>query len=292
MRKLAQLQSTRAMRLPPGPNHHLIVAMALVVVVVLFVGMVWVTEGNGKLIIKMGESEVHMDIENTVELQVLLAQLFKDEQRQRETIAILKEFYHLYKRDSLDLIDTFRHEPGDTELSRRLRDLLVALQGPFQQAYHHFYDITQPAIVDALVALGYTHPVAEKLRQLQEQAQGMFEERGIYVTIAFLAEGLVEGNAVVCTGSPYRGRDLLLINPTDLHRTITVFARDASHCITVSASNDDEMFPIRIHLSDAKRLFGDRGLGNAERAILYPSPRGYTVRPQIITAFTAETAQQ
>jgi hypothetical protein len=291
MRKLAHLQSMRAMRRPPALNHHLIVAMALVVVVCLFVGVVWVTERNGKLIIKMGESEVHMDLGKTVELHVLLAQLFKDEQQQRETTALLKELHHLYKRDSLDLIDTFRHEPGDTELSEHLRSLLVALQGPFQRPYHHFYDITQPTIVDALVALGYTHPVAEKLRQLQEQAQGMFEERGVYVTIAFLAEGLVEGNAVVCAGSPYRGRDLLLINPTDPHRAITVFARDASHCIRVPASNDDEMFPIRIHLSDGRRLFGDRGLGDAERAILYPSPRGYTVRPQIITASTAAAQQ-
>jgi hypothetical protein len=81
-----------------------------------------------------------------------------------------------------------------------------------------------------------------------------------------------ERHAVVCVGSSYRGRDLLLINPTAPSRTIAVFARDAAPCITVHDTAEDEVFPIRIHRHDAKKLFGDRILGAEERAILYPSP--------------------
>ena len=175
--------------------------------------------------IKSGSNELRLEFSgNEMELKELIKQIFSDAEQKKATLDMFRDFYNLYERDSVELIDTLRREEGETGLSKSLRELLAELKGPFQRTYHTFYDITRTDTVDALMALGHEHQVSERIRQLQESKEGIFREIGIDADILFSSPTVIsDGNAAVCEGSKYRGHNILFVNKINQGRTITVF---------------------------------------------------------------------
>lgn len=262
----------------------LISALGLIIIVGLFVFTMGERQGAGSLTIKAGKSELVMDFsDNKLNFSELLSVLLKDEKYKSDTLSILRDSYGLYHKDSDLLIDNIRKEPGDSEFSKKMRELLFDSKGPFEQSYHRYFDVSDVRIVGKINSLGYDHKVASRFREERDHARGIFEQRGIKVKIAVRpAEDILDGYAAVCEGSSYRGTDLLLLNPNDTSKTITVFSRNSFSCIKVGNAREDEVILVQINPKDAKNLFGDIIFSSKENAILYPAPKGNTLRPMLV----------
>lgn len=258
-----------------------LVAAVVLAIVSVFFNLMKSHNGDGSLIIKAGDTEINMGFSgNKLELTDLLIRLAQDLQQWNETKAILRESYGLYEIDDSYLVDRLRKEQGATPTAVALRELLSDLKGPFQREYHNFYDVTRTEIVTAINGLDYDHTVAKELRRLRDRATGIFEERGVEVEVSFLTQdGFHDGQAVLCNGSQYRGLDLLLLNPSDLQKIVRVFARNTSPCIKPPNGDVVDLERVQIKPTDGRRLFGNAALKDKIRAILYPVPNGYTVKP-------------
>lgn len=258
-----------------------LVAGVVLAIVSVFFNLMKSHNGDGSLTIKAGDNEFNMDFSgNKLELTELLNKLSQDSHQWNDTKAILRESYGLYEIDDGYLVDRLRKEYGSTLTAVALRELLSDLKGPFQREYHDYYDITQREIVTAINSLDYDHTVAKELRRLRDRKAGIFEERGVEVEVSFLTQdGVSDGQAVLCNGSQYQGLDLLLANPSDLQRIVSVFARNTSPCIKPPNGVIVDLERVQIKPKDGRKLFGNVALNNKARAILYPVPNGYTVKP-------------
>lgn len=258
-----------------------LVAVVILAIVSVFSYLMKSSNGDGSLIIKAGDNEIKMGFSgNKLELTELLIRLSQDFQQWKETKAILRESYGLYEIDGSYLIDRLRKEQGDTSTAVAMRELLSDLKGPFQREFHKFYDVTHLEFVTAINSLEYDHTVAKELRRLRDRATGIFEERGVEVEVSFLTQGgFNDGHAVLCNGSQYRGLDLLLLNPSDLQKIIRVIALDTSLCIKPPNGEVVDLERVQIKPTDGRKLFGNVPLDDKARAILYPVPNGYTVKP-------------
>lgn len=272
-------------------NKPLIIAVSVVIIVGIFMYIMNNRDGSGSLTIKTGENEVTMEFsDNKVNFRDLIEILFNNDKYKKDALAILRDSYDLYYKDSELLVDSIRRESGESKFSQQIRGLLVDLKGPFERKYHNYYDITDVRVVDAISTLGYKHDVAKKLREIKDSAKGIFEQRGIDVDVAFISsDNILNGNAAVCEDSQHRGRDLLLLNPNNLTKTITVFARNRFPCVRKSDGSGWEKPLIQVNLNDGKQLFGNIILGKKENAILYPAPKGYSINPKV--AQTSESQQ-
>lgn len=241
-------------------------------------------QGPGSLTIKAGNSELVVDFEGgKLNFLEVIGTLLENEEYEKTTRAILRDSYGLYHKDSELLVDHFRRTPGDSKLAMMMRDLLIDLKGPFGRSYHTFYDITDTAAVDAIKALDYRHPVALAFRDMADNAEGIFENRAVDAVIDFAPESqLGNGNAAVCRNSRFRGRDLLLLNPENPSRSITVFSRDIFTCITVGPDDMSQTELIQINRNDAEKLFGSQNVEAKEPAILFPASRGYSLGPRLV----------
>ncbi|CAB5135794.1 hypothetical protein D3OALGA1CA_3527 [Olavius algarvensis associated proteobacterium Delta 3] len=134
---------------------------AVLVVVVIFAVIMNERQGAGSLTIKTGESELVMNFaDNKLNFSELISLLLNNKAYRRDTLAILRDSYGLYQKDSDLLVDHIRRESGESSFSQRLREVLVDLRGPFERQFHHYYDITQNEVVDAINSLDYKHEVA------------------------------------------------------------------------------------------------------------------------------------
>ncbi|CAB5133400.1 hypothetical protein D3OALGB2SA_3776 [Olavius algarvensis associated proteobacterium Delta 3] len=264
---------------------------AVLVVVVIFAVIMNERQGAGSLTIKTGESELVMNFaDNKLNFSELISLLLNNKAYRRDTLAILRDSYGLYQKDSDLLVDHIRRESGESSFSQRLREVLVDLRGPFERQFHHYYDITQNEVVDAINSLDYKHEVARRLRELRDSAAGIFEQRGVDVDVAlYSSDKILDGNAAVCEGSKYRGRDLLLLNPYDQTKTISVFARNSFKCIKLSNGAGLEKPLIQINHNDARRLFGDILFSAKHEAVLYPVQSGYSIDPKLVGIPSNET---
>jgi hypothetical protein len=273
-----------------GDRKNVIIALSVVTIVGLFAYVLLKTQKDGTLIIKSGDSEMKMVFSSTnIELRQFMNQLFADELRKKETLAIFRGLYNLYEHNDPHLIFSFRNEGGESGLSQSIRELLFELRGPFQRQYHTYYDIDKISVIDALIALGHEHPVAERLRELRDNYQGMFEERGIEAYVSLDNDGAItDGHAAVCVGSKFRGRDLLILNPTN-EVTISVLVSKSFLCHHNRGNRHsvDEIQVIKINHNDGQKLFAGKKPENEEHVIIYPAPTGYMIKPQIISMMVA-----
>ncbi len=257
---------------------------ALVVIVGMFLFIMNNRSGAGSLTIKTGDSELVLDFsDNKLNFSELIGMLLKGEKYKNDTLSILRDSYGLYSKDSDLLVDYIRRQQGDSGISRKFRELLVDLRGPFHRDYHNYHDITLVEVVDAINSLDYDHEVSVRFRELKDSSSGIFEQRGIDVDVAVIsAEKVLDGNAAVCEGSVYRGRDLLLLNPSDLRKTINVFSRNSFQCIKPSAGIEKGKPLVQINPNDAIKLFGNIIFKAKEQAILYPTQSGYSIAPILV----------
>ncbi len=256
-------------------------AAVLLAIVAMFMNFMHSRNGDGNLVIRSGDNEFQMGFSgNELDLDDLLEKLSQDPRQWNATKAVLRHTYDLYDINDTHLVDRLRKESGDSTTASAIRELLSDLKGPFQRKFHSFYDVTQTEIVTAVQDLDYNHSVAKEFRRLRDQAEGIFEERGIEVEVSFLHEKNVnDEHAILCNGSQYRGLDLLLLNPDDYQKIVKVFARSTGPCIKPPSGTVAGLEQVRIKLKAGRKLFGTIGVQNSARAILYPVRNGYTVKP-------------
>jgi hypothetical protein len=160
---------------------------------------------------------------------------------------------------------------------------------------YHLYEGNSPYLIDALRALPYDHPVIEKLRELSENHAEMFKPMGIPTYIS-LSNHIPIGEAMICAGSKYHRRKLLIINPTNnamievltSHSTPCLQSHMDNICRINDNSNDDKtqetqvkIQRVRINPKKSKELFGDTIPKGPTRACMVPVPEGYSVEPVI-----------
>ncbi len=262
----------------------IIIAILFLIIIGMFFQLMRYRQGAGSLTIKTGNSELKINFaENKLNFSELIRVLLEGENG-KDTLAILRDSYGLYKSDSDLLVDHIRKAEGNSSFSEQLRELLIDLKGPFIRKHHSYYDITKKETVDAINALGYNHKVCKEFRQLQDHFKGIFKPRGLNVSVTFASENQIQhGDAFVCQGSTLRGRSLLLLNQNDLNKTLSVFARDNLICLTTGNENVSPIPIIQITPYDGRKLFGDKVFHPKEKAVLFPSPKGYTIAPIIVS---------
>lgn len=260
-----------------------IYAVVVVAVVGLFI-YAMKNRDSGVLKLKTGNSELAINFsDNKLNLTDLLKTLLTDDKYKKDTLAILADSYGLYQDDSDKLIDEIRRDPGNSDFSNKIRDLLYKREGPFEQKYHHYYDITNPDTVVAINNLGYYSKVATKLRDMKKKSVGIFKPI-VTVNISVSSDNKIpDGKASVCMNSSYRGMNLLLLNPRDRSKTLTVFARNNIACNDSGQHNQKDDNIIKINKHDAKSLFGDIVLSTKEKAILFPTQQGANFKPMVVS---------
>jgi hypothetical protein len=266
------------MPLTADNTKSIVIAVSVVIIVGLFVLVVREKSGDNKLSLMVGDSKLEMTFSgDKIAFQDILGDLFNDERRKKETLALLSGVYSLYKRDSLDLINSYRTEDNNSELSQALRHLLFDLAGPFKRKYHHYYDITQISVIDGLKELPYNHPVLENLRELSDRHEGIFVTVMVSVD-AYIDNTLLNRDATICEGSKYVGRTIALQNPHDPTRVITVSVSDTFPCPVRYRNGqlEERKLLLRINCAAGKQLFGDINPKSPERVEMYPAPEGYT----------------
>jgi hypothetical protein len=256
----------------------------------LFVYVVRERSGDSKLSLMVGDSKLEMAFSgDKIIFQDVVGKLLNDERSKKETLAILNGVYGLYRRDSMDLINSYRMDENDNELSRSIRQLLVDLAGPFKRNFHSYYDITQISVIDGLKELLYDHPVLQELRELSDKHEAMF---AIVIVPAdvYIDNTLSNRNAKICAGDKYFGRTLAIQNRTDPTRVITVSASDTFPCPVRNPNGkpEERKILLRINCAAGRQLFGDINPKNPESVEIYPAPEGYTFPDSQDTLDTSE----
>lgn len=224
------------------------------------------TTQSSNIKINVGENSIEMGFEKDgLTLRQILDALFNDEEKRRETYALLREFNEVYELNDEHLIHRISREPGDTTLADNFRRLLFRLQGPFDRDFHKYYDVEKESVVEAIAGLDYDHKVAKRIRELRNESKGPFEERIKPVRIGILEDGkIATGYAAVCRNGDYFREQIYLFEP-NYEKIIAVNAFEPRPCPRVDATRADTIPPlVRISRADARRLFGDRDLSEVE----------------------------
>jgi hypothetical protein len=269
----------------------IVIAVSVVIVVGLFVYVVRERSGDSKLSLMVGDSKLEMAFSgDKIIFQDVVGKLLNDEHSKKETLAILNGVYGLYRRDSIDLINSYRMDENDNELSRSIRQLLIDLAGPFKRKFHSYYDITQISVIDGLKKLLYDHPVLQELRELSDKHEVMFAIVMIPADV-YIDNTLSNRNAKICKGDKYFGRTIAIQNRADPTRIITVSTSDTFPCpvrIRNNGEPEERKTLLRINCAAGRQLFGDINPKNPESVEIYPSPEGYTFPDSQDTLDTTE----
>jgi hypothetical protein len=198
--------------------------------------------------------------------------IYKDGPSKTQALAILSKYFNLYGRDSSELIDSYRREEPDSQVSNAFRQLFYDLKGPFDRGYHYYYDITKSSIVDAINSLDYKHEVARKFRDVRDKAIGIFQMRSSEADIYFDPDDMLEkGVGVVCVGNELYGRYVLIVNP-DNQKRIRIISTNTQ---TICPGERNTSSLIKISHWDGNDLFCKIDLIGKKRVIMYSAPIGY-----------------
>jgi len=214
--------------------------------------------------------------DNKMDFSDLISRLMQDEENKKNTLAILRDSYGLYEKDSPLLIDEIRRRAGNDDFSKGIRELLVNLAGPFKREYHHYYDITIREIVEAINNLEYEHEVPKEFRELSNKEVGIFKIRPVDVYLTVSAPGKIpDEEAAVCrgVGSDYYRRHLLIIHEDS--PPLLVFANH----FFIDVDGGDKPC-IMINPNAAKKLLGkDAVPGLKYEARIHAARPGYQFNP-------------
>lgn len=149
----------------------------------------------------------------------------------------------------------------------------------------------QVLLEDAIERLDYDHPVAKRLRELQEDAKGPFQERFFEVKVSFTDNPALEnGSAAVCKYSEFYKRRVMIFNKAYQH-PIPVMA---SHSLLLcNPPGTTDVHPIiQIHFNDGKKLYGEITPNKQEDGIAQVVPEfPLPIAPEATRASTNVTRQ-
>jgi hypothetical protein len=271
----------------------IVIAVSVMIIVGLFLYVVQGRSGASKFNIKVGENQLEMDFSgDEITFQNVVGKLLNNEHSRKETLAILNGVYGLYKRDSMDLINSYRIDDNDSELFRSIRQLLIDLSGLFNRKFHSYYDITQISVINGLKELPYDHPVLENLRDLSDKHESIFATVIVPAEI-YIDNTLSNRNAKICEGDKYFGRTIAIQNLADPTRVITVSASDTFPCPvrTNHGKLEERKILLRINCAAGRQLFGEITPKTPESVEIYPAPEGYTFPDSQGTLDTSECSR-
>ena len=244
---------------------HFIYAVLIISIIGVFALLIQEKGRKGSVTIKYRETTVEMHIEDgTTTVKNLLDFLFSEEDRKKETMALLKEFYRVYDIADTALISEIEKQKGSSEISEELRGLLYELRGPFERSLHTFYNIEKPDIVSAIEKLGFEHPVSEGLRSLLNYRKGPFEENAAIVFLS-VPQGvpIKLGRAASCKNNKFYRRCIRIFNKQRT-RSIDVFVSGRFPCPENSETNGDIFKLLQLSYEDMNNLIGNSPLMEKE----------------------------
>ena len=257
----------------------LIGAVVVIVVVLTFTSVVKGRQKNGSLTIEAGDRKVEMAFtDNKVDFIELIKVLMEDQDNKTNTLAILRDSYGLYEKDSPLLIDAIRKRQGGDDFSKGLRELLANLSGPFQREYHYFYDITVHEVVEAINRLDYDHVVSKEFRKQCDSRKGIFhtEPIPIYLIVSD-SNQISDEEAAVCEAS---GGDFFRLHLLVAYKSNPPLHLFANRYFYNMTGGDKPC--VMINSTNGKKLIGqDAKVGIRYEAMLYPTPKGYQIAPLI-----------
>ncbi|WP_444934463.1 hypothetical protein [Microbulbifer sp. JTAC008] len=252
----------------PNKSVHFIYGSIIALIVLSFCFLLYKSESNGSLRVKIGNNELELQIDDnnqSVSIRALLDKLFQNEEASRESKALLKEFGNFYLPTDPELIGEIEKQPVKSQVSRRLRELLYGLKGPFDRQAHSYYDVESLQVIDAISGLEFNHPVSKGLREMLIYRRGPFEERSKEVLLSVPAgNSIPSGRAASCRGNDFFRREIRIFN-TQRTNSISVFVSGSFPC-TADTSNDIHRL-IQLSYADMKKLLGDSPVGAKEPAL-------------------------
>ena len=203
---------------------------------------------NANFKVKIGSSEVELNAnkDQSIDIKDLLDKIFAKEHRQETTVLIGAK----YGVDDPALITKIQELPGDDITSRRLRELLAHLQGPFKRQFHSFYDINGLGLGEAIASLDYEARLSRQLRYFLKRSKGPFNFPEKKVKFLIKKNSSMENNiAAVCPQSDFYLESLLV---TDEQKTKLATVTAGAQIPIGCPSNVEE---IQISEATAKILF-------------------------------------
>ena len=269
---------------PPDPNpsrkylvNNIVIAVLLTVGLISILIYTDVTESKTKVTLNIGDNSVDLELDNS-ELQAveILNLLFKEENRKRETQALLKEFYDVYYVEDPQLVDELAVVSGDARISIELRQLLKELRGPFHRKFHKFYDIEDKSIINAIEKLGFVADTGignraavhdnRLIRGVEEyvigdlvvHAKGPFKEVARPMRFSVPSGNKIsEGKGASCRSNPYFRKKIRIFDQTKT-RSADILVEYPFDCPVSSSDEESELIDlIQISYTDMKNLIGD-----------------------------------
>jgi hypothetical protein len=96
--------------------------------------LLYKSDKPGSLKLQVGDSQLKINlVGDTLSIKSMLDHLFKDETTKRESGALLKEFGSFYQPSDPSLVTVLEQQDIQSEVAKRLRNLLYSLKGPFEE---------------------------------------------------------------------------------------------------------------------------------------------------------------
>lgn len=241
---------------------------ALVIIAGLIAVLIYTnfSESKSKVTLNIGDNSVDIELDNSqMQAIEILKVLFQEENRKRETQALLKEFYDVYYVKDPQLVNELAAMNGSDQISKELRQLLKDLRGPFNRKFHKFYNIEDKSIINAIEQLGYEHPVSEALRELVVHAEGPFREVALPVRISVPAGNKIsKGTGASCRSNHFFRKSVRIFDQTKT-RSVDIIVDKPFDCPVSSAGDKSELIDlIQVSYEDIKELIGNSAVTKFE----------------------------
>ncbi len=247
---------------------HLIYAVVLIIVVVIFSALLYKAEKPGTLKLQLGDNKLEMTLEgDELSVKKMLDILFKDKEAKRESSALLKEFGDYYQPTDPSIVSALEKQNKESEVSKELRTLLYNLRGPFDRSTHSFYNVEDVHIVDAIEKLGFDHAVSKELREMLIYRRGPFQEKakGIFISVP-AGNRIKKGRAASCKGNEFFRREIRVFN-VQRTNSVSVYVSGSFPCPETDSENPAEISKlVQLSYDDMKLLIGDSPVIGKESA--------------------------
>ncbi|WP_155849248.1 hypothetical protein [Alcanivorax sp. 97CO-6] len=249
-----------------GNTNATIIAVIAVLGLLAVLAYTFYSNSKTKITVNVGDNSIDMELDNSqLKAVEILNLLFNEQNRKRETQALLKEFHNVYYAYDPLITEELAKLKGDEDVAQKLRELLSDLQGPFHRKYHKFYNIEDKSIIDAIEKLGYDHQVSSALRDLMVHAKGPFKE--IAKPMRFSVPGgnrIQVGKGASCRSNPYFRRTVKIFDQTKT-RMADIIVEQSFDCPVSNDTEESELIDlIQISFQDMKKLVGDAAIPKFE----------------------------
>ena len=147
------------------------VGLMLVLLASATLYVIYKQQTGGDIHVKLLGFETTLKLNQREKGQIdLLKEIMSDPNKRLEAINYLQESQRLFSLQAdgsgaTALVNAIRSIDAGSEFAAQLRGLLAKSEGPFERSSHRFYDINDPDIVPAIVALGYENEVVTLIRE-------------------------------------------------------------------------------------------------------------------------------